>query len=138
MHLYDAHGRGRNTEITEKEKAWIINITCQKPIGVCSAAELWTYSRLTAHIHKSTEQARYTGLSIIHKSTVHRILAEVEIKAQTITYYCENRDPVFDQKCIMFCWFTSNCHFNLIDENSQLQPFAQEEQIVYVLSYDEK
>ena len=28
--LFDAPGRGRNAEITDDEKAWIINIACQK------------------------------------------------------------------------------------------------------------
>ena len=32
--LFDAHGRGRNAEITDEEKAWIINIACQKPINL--------------------------------------------------------------------------------------------------------
>jgi transposase len=30
--LFDAPGRGRNAEITDEEKAWIINIAFQKPI----------------------------------------------------------------------------------------------------------
>ena len=29
--LYDAPGRGRNPEITDEEKAWIINSACQRP-----------------------------------------------------------------------------------------------------------
>ena len=28
--LFDAPGRGRNAEITDEEKAWIINIACQR------------------------------------------------------------------------------------------------------------
>ena len=30
--LFDAPGRGRNAEITDDEKTWIINIACQKPV----------------------------------------------------------------------------------------------------------
>lgn len=37
--LFDAPGRGRNAEITDEEKAWIINIACQKPIDFGYAAE---------------------------------------------------------------------------------------------------
>ena len=37
--LFDAPGRGRNAEITDDEKAWIINIACQKPIDFGYAAE---------------------------------------------------------------------------------------------------
>ena len=29
--IYDAPGRGRNAEITDDEKTWIINIACQRP-----------------------------------------------------------------------------------------------------------
>jgi len=35
----------------------------------------------------------YTRLSTIHKSTVHSILDEAEIKPFRIKYYCENRGP---------------------------------------------
>ena len=44
--LFDAPGRGRNAEITGEEKAWIINIACQKPIDFGYAAETWTYAKL--------------------------------------------------------------------------------------------
>lgn len=37
--LFDAPGRGRNAEITDDEKAWFINIACQKPIDFGYAAE---------------------------------------------------------------------------------------------------
>lgn len=41
--LFDAPGRGRNPEITDEEKTWIINIACQKPTDFGYAAETWTY-----------------------------------------------------------------------------------------------
>ena len=40
--LFDAPGRGRNAEITDDEKAWIINLACQKPKDFGYAAETWT------------------------------------------------------------------------------------------------
>ena len=45
--LYDAPGRGRNAEITDDEKAWIINVACQKPVELGYSAETWTYAKLT-------------------------------------------------------------------------------------------
>lgn len=42
--LYAAPGRSRNTEITDEEKNWIINIACQKPVEFGYAAETRTYS----------------------------------------------------------------------------------------------
>ena len=55
--IYDAPGRGRNAEITDDEKAWIINIACQKPVEFGYSAETWTYAKLTSHINKTAESA---------------------------------------------------------------------------------
>ena len=49
--LFDAPGRGRNAEITDDEKAWIINIACQKPVNLGYSAEVWTRALLTKHIN---------------------------------------------------------------------------------------
>ena len=46
--LYDTPGRGRNPEITDEEKAWILNIACQRPYDLGCPQELWTYTLLTA------------------------------------------------------------------------------------------
>ena len=53
--LFDAPGRGRNAEITDEEKAWIINLACQKPVDFGYAAETWTYAKLTSHINKNAD-----------------------------------------------------------------------------------
>ena len=72
--LFDAPGRGRNAEITDDEKAWIINIYCQKPADFGYAAETWTYAKLTSHINKTAEAAGFMRLSTVYKSTVRTIL----------------------------------------------------------------
>ncbi|OUQ28334.1 IS630 family transposase [Lachnoclostridium sp. An131] len=135
--LFDAPGRGRNAEITDDEKAWIINIACQKPVDFGYAAETWTYAKLTSHINRHAEAAGYTRLSTIHKSTVHTILDEAEIKPFRIKYYCENRDPDFDGKMhnVLLVYKQLSMQF---DENGQLLPWDKNEQVVHVLSYDEK
>lgn len=134
--LFDAPGRGRNAEITDDEKAWIINIACQKPTDFGYAAETWTYAKLTSHINKSAEEAGYTRLSTIHKSTVHVILDEAEIKPFRIKYYCENRDPEFDDKMhnVLLVYKQLSMQF---DEEGTLIPWYRDETI-HVLSYDEK
>ena len=96
--LFDAPGRGRNAEITDDEKAWIINIACQKPVDLGYSAETWTRALLTKHINKYAEEAGHVRLSTISQSKVRTILEEADIKPNKITYYCENRDPDFDQK----------------------------------------
>lgn len=133
--LFDAPGRGRNAEITDEEKAWIINIACQKPIDFGYAAETWTYAKLTSHIHKTAEAAGYTRLSTIHKSTVNTILADADIKPHKITYYCENRDPDFDSKMhnVLLVYKQLEMQF---DESGNL--IASGTTPIHVLSYDEK
>lgn len=133
--LFDAPGRGRNAEITYEEKAWIINIACQKPIDFGYAAETWTYAKLTSHINKTAEAAGYTRLSTIHKSTVNTILDEADIKPHKITYYCENRDPDFDSKMhnVLLVYKQLEMQF---DESGKL--IISEDTPIHVLSYDEK
>ena len=135
--LFDAPGRGRNAEITDEEKAWIINIACQKPVDFGYAAETWTYAKLTSHINKNAEAAGYTRLSTIHKSTVHSILDEAEIKPFRIRYYCENRDPDFDSKMhnVLLVYKQLSMQF---DEDGHLIPWTEDKEFVHVLSYDEK
>lgn len=133
--LFDAPGRGRNAEITDEEKAWIINIACQKPIDFGYAAETWTYAKLTSHINKTAEAAGYTRLSTIHKSTVNTILDEADIKPHKITYYCENRDPDFDSKMhnVLLVYKQLEMQF---DESGKL--IISEDTPIHVLPYDEK
>lgn len=133
--LFDAPGRGRNAEITDEEKAWIINIAYQKPIDFGYAAETWTYAKLTSHINKTAEAAGYTRLSTIHKSTVNTILDEADIKPHKITYYCENRDPDFDSKMhnVLLVYKQLEMQF---DESGKL--IISEDTPIHVLSYDEK
>ena len=51
--IHDAPGRGRNAEITDDEKAWIINTACQRPGDFGYSAETWTYAKLTEQDRKS-------------------------------------------------------------------------------------
>lgn len=135
--LFDAPGRGRNPEISDEERAWIINIACQKPTAFGYSAETWTYARLTSHINTTAEAAGYTRLSTIHKSTVHNILDDAEIKPFRIRYYCENRDPEFESKMHNILLVYKQLSFQF-DEDGHFIPWEDDEEVVHVLSYDEK
>ena len=68
---------------------------------------------------------------------VRSILEEADIKPNKITYYCEKRDPDFDEKMhnVLLVYKQLSLQF---DENGQLLPFSEDGQVVHVLSYDEK
>ncbi len=135
--LYDAPGRGRNAEITDDEKAWVINIACQKPVDLGYAAETWTRALLTRHINKYAESAGHLRLSTVSLSKVRTILEEADIKPNKIKYYCENRDPDFDNKMHNVLLVYKQLSFQF-DENGNLLPFDDEQPVTHVLSYDEK
>lgn len=134
--IYDAPGRGRNAEITDDEKIWIINIACQKPVEFGYSAETWTYAKLTAHINKAAESAGYTRLSTLTKTSVKNILDAANIKPFRIQYCCENRNPDFDAKMHQVLLVYKQIEM-LFDENGELFIPAGEQDI-HTVSYDEK
>lgn len=134
--IYDAPGRGRNAEITDEEKAWIINVACQKPVELGYSAETWTYARLTKHINTTAESAGYTRLSTITKTSIKNILDAAHIKPFRIQYYCENRDPDFESKMHQVLVIYKQIEL-LFDENGELLIPAGEQDI-HTVSYDEK
>lgn len=134
--IYDAPGRGRNAEITDEEKTWIINVACQKPVELGYAAETWTYARLTKHINTTAESAGYTRLSTITKTSIKNILDAAQIKPFRIQYYCENRDPDFESKMHQVLVVYKQIEL-LFDENGELLIPAGEQDI-HTVSYDEK
>ena len=117
--IYDAPGRGRNAEITDDEKAWIINVACQKPVDFGYSAETWTYAKLTNHINKAAESAGFIRLSTITKTSIKNILDAAEIKPFRIQYYCEKRDPDFDAKMHEVLLVYKQIEM-LFDENGEL------------------
>lgn len=133
--IFNAPRRGRNAEITDEEKTWIIKVACQKPTDFRYAAETWIYAKMTAHINKTTETAEYTRLSTIDKSSVHGILDATEIKPYRIKYYCENREPDFDSKMHNVLLVYKQLE-RQSDGNGNLLPLEGE--AVHILSYDEK
>lgn len=134
--IFDAPGRGRNPEITDEERSWIINITYQKPVDFVYPAETWTYSKLTKHINDAAESAGYIRLSTITKTSIKNILDAAEIKPFRIQYYCENRDPDLESKMHPVLIVYKQIGL-LFDENGELYIPAGE-QDVHMVSYDEK
>lgn len=135
--IYDTPGRGRNPEITDDEKTWIIDVACRKPTEFGYAAETWTYAKLTSHIQQTAEAAKHPRLSTISKTKIVTILNEAEIKPFRIKYYCEKRDPEFETKKhnILVLYKQISMRF---DEAGALIPYEEDEPETHTISYDEK
>lgn len=135
--LYDAEGRGRPVEITDDEKAWITDLACRKPTESGYAVELWTYAKLTEHIHKTAESSGHAKLSTISQSCIVNILNALGIKPFRIRYYCEKRDPEFETKMhnVLVVYKQLSLRF---DEDGQLIPFDGDGPETHTVSYDEK
>ncbi len=129
-------GRGRKEEITGEAKTWLISVACTQPKDFGYAAETWTTKSLTQHINKTAAAEGFERLSTITESGVYRILDKSRIKPFRIQYYCERRDPDFDDKMhnVLLVYKQLEMQF---DENGNLLPFDGEE-VVHVVSYDEK
>ena len=127
--LEDLARSGRPGTITDEEKAWIINIACQKPLSFGYAQELWTMSKLQKHIQSNCEEAGYPGLRKIAISKVWNILNDAEIKPHKIKYYLERRDPEFERKMgeVLIVYKQLEIQFETGDKSDMV-----------TLSYDEK
>ena len=129
-------GRGRKEEITGEAKTWLISVACTQPKDFGYAAETWTTKALTEHINKTAAEEGFDRLATITESGVYRILDKSKIKPFRIQYYCERRDPDFDEKMhnVLLVYKQLEMQF---DEDGNLLPFDEGE-TVHVVSYDEK
>ena len=105
-----------------------------KPKDLGYAAETWTTSALTKHINTAAKEAGFDRLSTITESGVYKILDKANIKPFRIQYYCEWRDPDFDDKMhnVLLVYKQMTLQF---DENGNFIPFEDGE-VTHVLSYD--
>ena len=131
-----AKGRGCKDEIVGEARTWLISVACTKPKDLGYAAETWTTSLLTKHIRKAAAEAGFDRLTTISESGVYQILDKSNIKPFRIQYYCERRDPDFEDKMhnVLLVYKQLSLQF---DEDGNLLPF-DDGPVTHVLSYDEK
>ena len=98
MALFDDQRKGRPVEITDDAIAWMIDIACQRPADLGYSQELWTLKNLHQHIQNNAEEAGYPRLKTMTRPMLQKILKRSEIKPFKIRYYCEKRDPDFENK----------------------------------------
>jgi transposase len=96
--LRDLPGRGRRRSMTDEDKAWVVNLACQKPKDLGYAQELWTTRLLATHIRTHCVGAEHPQLQKLGRGTVSKILAAHPVKPHKIQYYLERRDREFKVK----------------------------------------
>lgn len=96
--LFDDQRKGRPVEITDDAIAWMIDIACQRPADLGYSQELWTLKNLHQHIQNNAEAAGYPRLKTMTRPMLRKILKRSEIRPFKIKYYCEKRDPDFENK----------------------------------------
>ena len=134
--LSDGARSGRPREIDDADRAFVVDLACQRPADLGYAAELWTNDLLTAHVRKVAEAAGHPRLATVATGSVHNILADAQLKPHKMAYYCERRDPNFKAKMHNVLLLYKQLSFRF-DEDGNLIPW-EEGQEVHVLSYDEK
>lgn len=134
--LADDPRSGRPREIDDADRAFVIDLACQRPADLGYAAELWTNDLLTAHVRKVAEACGHPRLATVATGTVHNILADAQLKPHKMSYYCERRDPDFGPKMhnVLLLYRQISMRF---DEDGNLIPW-EEGREVHVVSYDEK
>jgi transposase len=128
--LRDLPGRGRRRSITDEDKAWVVDLACQKPKNLGYAQELWTTRLLAKHIRTHCVEAGHPQLEKLGRGTVSKILAAHPVKPHKIQYYLERRDPEFKAK------MTEVLH--VYRDVELWRSNGLPAQVVGVLSYDEK
>lgn len=133
--INDTAGRGRKTEITDADITWIIDQACIKPKDLGYELELWYPQAFKRHINSKAEEAGYPRLATISEPKIRTILKEAKLRPFTVSYYCEKRDPKFEEKMhnVLVVYKQVSMQF---DEDGNLIPFEGE--AVHTISYDEK
>ena len=134
--LFDDQRGGRPVEITDDAVAWIIDIACQRPADLGYAQELWTLKNLHKHIQANAKAAGYPRLETITKPMVQKILKRSDIKPHKIRYYCEKRDPDFENKMHEVLVVYKQISMQFDEDGNIIIP--DEEPMVHTVSCDEK
>jgi transposase len=128
--LEDLPGRGRPARISDEDKAWAVNLACQKPKDLGYAQELWTTRLLAKHIRNHCRAAGHPNLAKLGRGTVSKILAAHPVRPHKLEYYLERRDPEFAAKMIDV--------LHVYREVAVWRKVGLRMDVVGVLSYDEK
>ena len=96
--LRDVPRPGRELEISDANKAWVVSLACQQPKDLGMAAELWTLSALARYVGQQAVAAGFLRLSRVGKMAVWRILDDHQLKPHRVRYDLERKAPNFEEK----------------------------------------
>ena len=134
--LFDDQRKGRPVEITDDAIAWMIDIACQRPADLGYSQELWTLNNLHQHIQNNAEEAGYPRLKTMTRPMLQKILKRSEIKPFKIRYYCEKRDPDFENKMHDVLVVYKQVSLQFDEEGRIIIP--DDKPVVHTVSCDEK
>ena len=124
---------GRPRQIEDEARLWVIDLACQKPKDLGYAEELWTTTRLAAHVRKNCVQAGYPSLARLGRGTVSKLLAQHKLRPHKVKYYLERRDPEFERKKAEVLHVYRDVAVLRAEQETGKEP-----ELVAILSYDEK
>jgi len=128
--LQDLPGRGRPTCIDDDDRAWVVQLACQKPKDLGYAEEMWTTKLLARHVREHCAAAGHPALAKLGRGTVSKILSKQELQPHKVEYYLERRDAEFEAKMVQV--------LHVYRDVSVWQKLGLPAEVVGVLSYDEK
>lgn len=134
--LFDAQRSGRPPEISDDAKAWILNVACQRPVELGYSQELWTLKNLHMHIQKNAQSEGYPRLTKVTKAYIQKLLKDSGIKPFKIKYYCERRDPEFEQKMQDVLLVYKQVEMQFDEQGNIIVP--DDYVLTITVSYDEK
>ena len=96
--LSDGARSGRPREIDDADRAFVVDLACQRPADLGYAAEPRASDLPWAHAGKVAEAAGHPRLATVATGSARDILADAQIKPHKMAHCCERRDPNFKAK----------------------------------------
>ena len=121
---------GRQPDITEAARIWLIGEACVKAKQRGYPHEVWTVRLLAAHARERGPLAGHACLAELAPSTVHEVLNSQPVKPHRVRDYLQRRDPAFKERKAEV--------LELYSAAEMLRQMAQADRPVAVLCYDEK
>jgi transposase len=116
--------------ITQRARAWLIDLACRKAKELGYPHEVWTTRLLAQHAREHGPSAGHACLADLAQGTVCKILDAGEVKPHKVRYYLERRDPAFAEKMAeVLCVYR---------EVKLLKKRKKPADAVAIVSYDEK